>query len=143
MAGTVRFELVSPERILLTQDVEMVVVPGTEGNFGVLPGHAPLISTVRPGVIDVWENGAIAERLFIAGGFAEVVFDRCTVLADAAQPVASLNRTQAETELAAAKAALPDLRDTAPDGATASPERILAERRLAIAAAKLEALDLG
>ena len=64
----------------------MVVVPGTEGNFGVLPGHAPLISTIRPGTIDIYEGNAIAERIFVAGGIAEVTPERCTVLADEAMP---------------------------------------------------------
>ena len=64
----------------------MVVVPGTEGNFGVLPGHAPLISTIRPGTIDIYEGNAIAERIFVVGGLAEVTPERCTVLADEAMP---------------------------------------------------------
>ena len=53
MPDRVQFELVSPERLIVAAEVEMVVVPGTEGNFGVLPGHAPLISTIRPGTIDI------------------------------------------------------------------------------------------
>ena len=76
MADKVAFELVSPERLLLSRAVEMVVVPGSEGYFGVLPGHAPLVSTLNPGVIDVYENGAIDERIFVAGGFAEVTPER-------------------------------------------------------------------
>ena len=69
---TTLFELVSPERLLLSRQVGMVVVPGSEGLFGVLPRHAPLISTLVPGVIDVYEEGAVTDRIFIAGGFAEV-----------------------------------------------------------------------
>ncbi len=57
MADTVEFELVSPEKLLLSKAVEMVVVPGAEGDFGVLPRHAPFISAIRPGVIDVYESG--------------------------------------------------------------------------------------
>ena len=57
MADKVQFELVSPEKLLLSQPVGMVVVPGSEGNFGVLPGHALFISTVRPGIIDVYDDG--------------------------------------------------------------------------------------
>ena len=68
MADKVQFELVSPEKLLLSEAVDMVVVPGTEGNFGVLPGHALFISTVRPGVIDVYEDKNISERIFVSGG---------------------------------------------------------------------------
>src|SRR6201991_2908308 len=67
----VSFRLVMPERELLATEADMVVVPGSEGDFGVLPGHAPLVSTVRPGVIEVYENGVGTERIFVAGGFAE------------------------------------------------------------------------
>src|SRR4029077_20123132 len=60
MRDGVEFELVTPERLLLSEMVEMVVVPGTEGNFGVLPGHAPLISSIRPGTIDIYEGQTVA-----------------------------------------------------------------------------------
>jgi len=56
----------------MSTEVEMVVVPGTEGNFGVLPGHAPLISTIRPGTVDIYEGRIITERIFVVGGIAEV-----------------------------------------------------------------------
>ena len=84
MAEQLTFELVSPERLLFSTDVEMVVVPGDEGDFGVLAGHAPLVSTVRSGVIDVYGSDSISDRIFVAGGFAEVVAGRCTVLAEEA-----------------------------------------------------------
>jgi F-type H+-transporting ATPase subunit epsilon len=99
MADKVRFELVSPEKLLLAEDVEMVVVPGGDGNFGVLPGHALLISTVRPGIIDVYEAGKVTERIFVSGGFAEVTPERCTVLADEALPLESLDRGEIEESL--------------------------------------------
>ncbi|MGE0725532.1 MAG: F0F1 ATP synthase subunit epsilon [Alphaproteobacteria bacterium] len=99
MADTIDFELVSPERLLLAKPVEMVVVPGTEGNFGVLPGHAPLISTVRPGVIEIFEGGRVVERIFVAGGFAEVTAARCTVLAERATPVGDIDRAAVERKL--------------------------------------------
>ncbi len=78
-SNTVEFELVSPERLLKSEPVEMVVVPGAEGDFGVLPGHSMLIATVRPGVIDIHEGGQVRESIFVAGGFAEVSPERCTV----------------------------------------------------------------
>lgn len=99
MADKVQFELVSPERLLVSREVEMVVVPGSEGDFGVLPEHAPLISTVRPGVIEVHEGGAISNRIFVAGGFAEVTGERCTVLADEATLVADIDRGAVQKEL--------------------------------------------
>ena len=99
MADTVEFELVSPERLLLSRPVEMVVVPGAEGDFGVLPGHAPLISAVRPGVIEVYENDKVTDRIFVAGGFAEVTALRCTVLAEVAVPVGEIDRAEVEQEL--------------------------------------------
>jgi F-type H+-transporting ATPase subunit epsilon len=99
MAETIAFELVSPERLLLARPVEMVVVPGTEGDFGVLPRHAPLIAAVRPGVIAIFEGGKVAERIFVAGGFAEVTAERCTVLAERAMPVADIDRASVERKL--------------------------------------------
>ncbi|MEE8562497.1 MAG: F0F1 ATP synthase subunit epsilon, partial [Alphaproteobacteria bacterium] len=68
MAEWVEFELVSPARLLVSEPVEMVVVPGVEGDFGVLPGHAPVIAQVRPGVIDIHGDGKVIRRIFVAGG---------------------------------------------------------------------------
>ena len=75
----VAFELVSPERLVVSMPVDMVVVPGGEGDFGVLPGHAPLIASVRPGVIEIYDGREVSDRIFVAGGFAEVTRERCTV----------------------------------------------------------------
>jgi F-type H+-transporting ATPase subunit epsilon len=133
MADLVQFELVSPERLLVSRAVEMVVVPGSEGDFGVLPGHAPLISEVRPGVIAVFDGGQVQERIFVAGGFAEVTGERCTVLAEQAMPVADIDRGAADNAL---KIAREDLGDAKGDG-----ERIIAERGVAVAEARLAALD--
>jgi F-type H+-transporting ATPase subunit epsilon len=93
-AGKTVFELVSPERLLLSQPVDMVVVPGSEGLFAALIGHAPFIATVKPGVIDVWDGGKITERIFVGGGFAEVTAERCVVLAETAQPVGEIDRAK-------------------------------------------------
>ena len=82
----VSFRLVMPERELLAAEADMVVVPGSEGDFGVLPGHAPLISTVRPGVLEVFQGSKAEQRFLVVGGFAEVTPERCTVLADEAMP---------------------------------------------------------
>ncbi|MEC8053532.1 MAG: F0F1 ATP synthase subunit epsilon [Pseudomonadota bacterium] len=100
MAKTTAFELVSPERLLVSKDVEMVVVPGAEGYFGVLPRHAPMISTLNAGVIDIHQGGQVEERIFIAGGFAEVTEDRCTVLAEEAVPVGEIDPAAVNQEIA-------------------------------------------
>ncbi len=83
--ATFKFELVSPERMLASADVAMVVVPGAEGDFGVLPGHAPLMSTIRPGIIEVYatEGSSPSARYEIEGGFAEVTPEGLTILAEA------------------------------------------------------------
>ena len=110
MADKIRFDLVSPERLLLSEDVEMVTLPGFEGDFGVLPGHAPVLCALRPGLIEV-KGGSEAElRLFVRGGFAEVTSDKIVVLAEEAVAladfdVAALDQriVDNEEDLAAAK----------------------------------------
>lgn len=133
MADQVEFELVSPERLLLSQPVDMVVVPGGDGDFAVLPGHALLMSTVRSGVIDMYEGDTISTRIFVAGGFAEVTAERCTVLAEEAIPLDEIDRGEAETRLKDAELAV----DDAPD----DDERAAAEAKLDVAKALIEALD--
>ena len=120
----VEFELVTPERLVISRGVDMVVVPGAEGDFGVLPGHTPMISTVRPGIVNVYEGREIVERMFVAGGFAEVTAARCTVLADRAVAVDELDRAAAEQTL---KDAREDLADAKTDD-----ERGEAEKQIAI-----------
>jgi F-type H+-transporting ATPase subunit epsilon len=121
------FELVSPERLLLSEPVDMAVIPGSEGDFGVLAGHSLLISTLRPGVIEVWQGETVTNRLFVVGGFAEVTDERCTVLADEAIPVDEINT-------AAAQAAFEQARD-----AMAASDTDETRRRFAIAEARLMA----
>ncbi len=145
MADKLQFELVSPEKLLLSEQVGMVVVPGTEGNFGVLPGHALFISTVRPGVIDVYEDKSVTERIFVAGGFAEVTPERCTVLADEAVPLASLDRAAIEAQAKTLESSIAGLRDqvqrlSGNEREDAARNLRAAERQLAVAAAKLAAL---
>ena len=146
MADQVRFELVTPEQLLVSQPVDMVVVPGTEGNFGVLPGHAPLISTIRPGTIDVYEGRTVTSRIFVAGGIAEVTPERCTVLADEAMPPESLDRAALETEAQTIESNLPSLRDQVSHATGPDRERLLTElrhleRQQAVARAKLQVLS--
>jgi len=99
MAETTQFELVTPERLLISERAEMVVVPGSEGLFGVLPRHAPFLSTLKPGVLEVYEGGKVKERIFVAGGFAEVTPERLTVLAERALPVADIDRAAVEQRI--------------------------------------------
>ena len=102
-AGALEFELVSPTKLVVSEPVEMVVVPGTEGDVGVLPGHSPLIAAVRPGIIDIYEGGKVRDRIFVGGGFAEISPERCTVLAEEATLVGEIDLATAEARLAGAK----------------------------------------
>jgi F-type H+-transporting ATPase subunit epsilon len=91
MADKISFDLVSPERLLLSEQVDMVTVPGREGDFGVLAGHAPLISSLRPGTIDVKGGNKGDARYFVLGGFAEVTPQKLTVLAEDVLPMAEVD----------------------------------------------------
>jgi F-type H+-transporting ATPase subunit epsilon len=102
---SVALEIVSPEKLLLSRPVEMVVIPASEGDMGVLEGHTPMIVMLRGGTISLYEDEQVTDRLFVAGGFAEVTPERCTVLANEAVPVAELSRTEGERRLAEAEAA--------------------------------------
>jgi F-type H+-transporting ATPase subunit epsilon len=104
MAGTFKFELVTPERMVLSQDATQVVVPGMEGEFTVLPGHAPVISALRPGVVDATLGDARKIRVFVKGGFAEVDADRLIVLAERALDVEAIGAGGFAAELQAAEA---------------------------------------
>lgn len=110
MAGTFKFELVSPERVVFSEDAEQVVVPGRDGDFAVLVGHAPLISTLRPGVLDVTLPG-VNKRVFVKGGFADVDPTRLTVLAQSALDLESLSSETVAREIEAAEADLAAAKD--------------------------------
>ena len=129
----VEFELVSPEKLLLSREVDMVVIPGAEGDMGVLPQHSPAITTVRPGTIVVYEGGAVTDRIFIAGGFAEVSDNRCTVLAEEAMPVEDIDKASAEQ-------ALSDARDDV-GAAENDSQRNAAETAATVSEAKIQAVD--
>ena len=85
------FELVSPERLLISAEVQQVTVPGTEGLFTVMPNHAPVLSTLKPGVVEVVTAEGAQERIFVRGGFAEVNNSGLTVLAEVAIPLSELD----------------------------------------------------
>ena len=131
MADKLHFDLVSPERSLRSGEVAMVVVPGSEGDFGVLAGHAPFMSTIRPGALQVYADSMTGsfERIFVDGGFAEVNEAGLTILAESAIPVGDIDPEAVAKELAAAR---DDLRDAKSDA-----DRALTERRVA----KFEAMQ--
>ena len=97
-------EIVSPDKLLLSQPVDMAVIPAAEGEMGVMPGHSPMILLLRGGTIVLHEGGQPTARLYVSGGFAEITPERCTVLADEAIPVAEVSRATGEARLAAAEA---------------------------------------
>jgi F-type H+-transporting ATPase subunit epsilon len=122
--GKVEFELVSPERLLVSEPVDMIVVPGAEGDFGVLPRHAPMISSLRTGVIRIYEGQTVRESIFVAGGFCEVTGERCTILAEDAIPVKDIDVARIDAELK-------NLREDAADAKDAA-ERAAAEAKIAV-----------
>ncbi|ABS63086.1 ATP synthase F1, epsilon subunit [Parvibaculum lavamentivorans DS-1] len=102
MAEKLNFDLVSPERLLFSGQVDMVVIPGSEGDMGIMAGHAPVMSTLRPGIIEVENEGAPRQRIFVRGGFAEVTPAGLTVLAEFTVPLADLDATALDREIALA-----------------------------------------
>jgi F-type H+-transporting ATPase subunit epsilon len=101
----VDLEIVSPEKMLLAEPVDMVTLPASEGELGVLPGHSAMIVLLRGGTVRTWEGGKVIQSLYVSGGFAEITPSKVTVLANAATPVAELSRADAESRLAAAESA--------------------------------------
>ena len=100
----INLEIVSPEKLLVSRPVDMVVIPGSEGDLGALPGHAPTMLLLRGGMVSLYENGQVTERLFVTGGFAEVTPERVTVLADETFAPGELSRAEGERRLVAAQA---------------------------------------
>jgi F-type H+-transporting ATPase subunit epsilon len=112
MAEPFQFDLVSPERLLLSEPVESVVVPGSEGYFTVLKGHAPFMSTLRPGVLDV-TRGNGTDRIFVRGGFADVNGDGLTILAEQAIPLAEVDAAMLAQAVRDAEEDVADAKDGA------------------------------
>jgi F-type H+-transporting ATPase subunit epsilon len=107
------FDLVSPERLLISADVDQVDVPGSEGDFGVFAGHAPVMTTLRPGVLAIQTAGRAAEKFFVRGGFAEVTLQGLTVLAEEAMPLAELNGEALDQRIKNAEEDVADAKDAA------------------------------
>jgi len=131
----VHLEIVSPEKLLLSRDVDMVVIPAAEGDMGVLEGHAPMVVTLRGGVVSLYEGDRVTDTLFVAGGFAEVTPEGCTVLAPEAMPINEIERTTAETRLRDAEEAISQVDGTNPVEEEMALERVQSARAL------MEAVD--
>jgi F-type H+-transporting ATPase subunit epsilon len=101
----VQLEIVSPARLLLSRAVDMVVMPGYEGDLAAMENHAPMITLLRGGVIALYEGAQVTDRFFVAGGFAEITPDRCTILANDAVPVSELSAADANARLQSAEKA--------------------------------------
>jgi F-type H+-transporting ATPase subunit epsilon len=130
---TIQFELVSPERILVSEDASMIVVPGEAGDFGVLADHAPLLSAIRPGVVSVHLPSGEIEKIFVAGGFADVNGKLCSVLVEEAVNVNDLNRAPLEESL---KKLEDDLANAGDDALKSAH----LQKQMGVIQAKLEAL---
>lgn len=113
MADGVKIEIVSPERLVLSEQVRSVTVPGAEGYFTVLGDHAPLMSTLKPGFITVTDNANVAHVFYVRGGFVDVAPEVLTILAEEARPVAEFNRTEIEALIASGLTALEAVKDAA------------------------------
>jgi len=120
MAESFNFELVSPERLLLSEQVSQVVVPGAEGEFTVLKNHAPFMSTIKPGVVTVTPASGAPQRYFVRGGFADVSESGLTILAEQAVPVDSLDGAMIAQQIRNAEEDLADARDDASRTAAAT-----------------------
>lgn len=112
MSDALKFELVSPEKLLMSADVEHVVVPGTEGDFGVLPGHAPTLSTLRPGILEILDEGkGSSKRIYVRGGLADAGPESLTILAQQAVEVDELDTATIDKEIADIRTELENSKD--------------------------------
>jgi len=124
----VELEIVSPEKLLLSKSVDMVVLPAAEGEMGVLVNHAPMIVLLRGGTIRLYQGNTVTEQFYVDGGFAEVTQSRVTVLANEATPLAELSRVEGQTRLAAAEAAYEAVDKNDVDAIDVAMSRIQAAR---------------
>lgn len=132
VTNTIQFELVSPERRLVSEPVNMAVIPGSEGQFGVLAGHSALVAALKAGVVELEVDGQDNRRIFIAGGFADVTPEQCTVLAEEAINIADLDKADLDQQ---AKDLNEDI-----NLAKEAVDKARVEKKLALVNAKLEAI---
>jgi len=113
MAEAFKFELVSPERLLVSEDVESVIIPGTDGEMTVMARHAPVMSTIKPGVVTVRPVSGAEQRYAVFGGFADILPDGCTLLAESAVAVQDIDRNDLARRIGEAKEDVADAKDEA------------------------------
>ena len=124
--ATISFDLVSPENLIFNDEVGMIIVPGKDGDFGVLPGHSKVMSSLRPGRVMVYGEGKnLLKSFFVSGGFAEVNPEKCIVLAESVDEVNSLDKSSIEKEIQE----------------LSGQENDMAKEQLGIAKAKIDAID--
>ena len=111
MAGSFQFELVSPERLLVSEEVESVIIPGSEGEMTVLADHAPVMTTIKPGVVTVKPASGAEERYVVFGGFADILPTGCTLLAESAVPVGDIDRADLARRIQEAREDVDDAGD--------------------------------
>ena len=124
MAAPYKFELVSPERLLVSEDVESVVIPGAEGEMTVMADHAPVMSTIKPGVVIVKPVSGGEQKYVVFGGFADILPQTCTLLAESAIAVADIDKDDLARRIQAAREDLEDAKD---DDARTKAESYLAQ----------------
>src|SRR5687767_12991410 len=113
MANPFKFELVSPERLLVSEEVESVVIPGAEGEMTVMANHAPVMTTIKPGVVTVKPTSGAEERYVVFGGFADILPSGCTLLAESAVAVQNIDRADLAQRIQDAKEDVADAKDDA------------------------------
>lgn len=113
MAEAFKFELVSPERLLVSEQVESVIIPGSDGEMTVMAKHAPVMTTIKPGVVTVRPTSGAETRYVVFGGFADILPEGCTVLAESAVPVKDIDRADLARRIADAREDVADAKDEA------------------------------
>jgi F-type H+-transporting ATPase subunit epsilon len=126
MTDKIAFDLVSPERLLVSAEAEMITIPGSEGEMGVMAGHAPVISTLRPGIITV--QGGSDGRFYVTGGFVEVTPEKLTVLAEEAVPMGELDAGDLDHRIEEAEKALAGAEESDKATAQSALERLVGMR---------------
>ncbi|MFN7038924.1 MAG: ATP synthase F1 subunit epsilon [Alphaproteobacteria bacterium] len=101
--------IITPEKTIFSEEAEMVVIPGIEGEFGVLAGHIPFISIIKPGIINIYKDGIIVKKVFVAGGFAEINSHNCIVLAEQAVDIKNIQKHELEERIAEIYSTLEDV----------------------------------
>ena len=123
MAVGFKFELVSPERLLVSKEIEAVVIPGTDGEMTVMAQHAPTMTTIRPGVVTVKPVSGAEERYVVFGGFADILPEGCTLLAESAIDAKDIDREELSSRISNAREDIADAKD---DAARTRAEQYLA-----------------